>query len=127
MASNPKASVKMPFETGGGEGQSDPQAIVPDEKKEGEGGGAFAPPTTEKKTRKRRQKKIKKDESFVISSKEGIFICEKADIIDTVKGKTDVEIFLISKKVKSIHVVPSKRDLLNGGDVTADKVEIKYE
>jgi hypothetical protein len=102
-----------------------PEATVkkPDEKDE----AAFAaPPEEQEPTKKTRKPRQKREKIFFVASAEGNSVCEESQLPEALDGRTEVEVFLIEKKVKSIKVISGEEDLLSGMKAPA-KIEIKYE
>jgi hypothetical protein len=77
----------------------------------------------EKIEKRGRRKKIVSNRMFAIHSAEGCFICNEDELVATLAGKSETDVYILDKKVKSIVVVPGKKDLL-GGTVEKDAIEI---
>jgi hypothetical protein len=61
----------------------------------------------------------------VITSDQGVIIADKEDLAELLVNKTNVEVFVISKKVSAITVIPGKKNLLSG-EADKDAIEVEY-
>lgn len=78
------------------------------------------------KIEKRGRKKKVEGRMFAIHSNEGCFICSEQELVNLLDGKTDPEIYLLDKKVKSLVVKPGQINLLTG-EKAEDSFSIELE
>ena len=116
MAKEVKANVSMPF------------AVDSDEQGNAKSAPAEAPPETEKKTRRKRRAKVAEAKTFVVAGKNGTSVCDEDGLIEVLKGYkgSTPEIFVVGAKVKSVSVIPGRRNLLTD-ESEKDTLEITYE
>jgi hypothetical protein len=76
--------------------------------------------------KRRRRRSSPGGRLFAVHAAEGCFICGEEDLVKTMCGKTEAEVYLLEKKIKSISVVPGRRNLLTN-ESEKDSIEIDFE